>query len=232
VRSTLFAVAAGAAAVAVLALLTVGCGGVDASQLPLTNDFADCDGLFTMNDEVATVDCRSGGLRVLVSQPERSPMHIVPLRFDARPARLVVSANARGVLAGGVWGVGCLASEPGDQGRGYALVIGADGEAAILRIDLVPAAEGEEGRFPAQLEALVEHGSGFVPKPSGPHVLRIECARKGAGAVEVNGSIDGGRLLKATDARGIAPFTGAFPLVITDRPGTDVRFDDVRADEE
>jgi hypothetical protein len=107
-----------AAAVTLLA----GCGDIESSSLPLREDFTDCDG-FTMNDEASTVDCPGGELRILVSQPGISPMHFVPLRFDARPEALEVSADVRAPVPGQVWGIGCLASAPGQPGRGYALPV-------------------------------------------------------------------------------------------------------------
>jgi hypothetical protein len=87
------AVAVGAALAAVA--VSAACGGsVSSSSLPMEQDFADCGG-FGMNDEVATVDCPEGELRIVVSMPAVSPMHLVPLRFDERPRTLRVTGAAR-----------------------------------------------------------------------------------------------------------------------------------------
>lgn len=219
-----------ATATTCLAFVAAGCGGVEVSELPLREDFAECAG-FTMNDEVATVDCPEGELRVLVSQPEVSPIHFVPLRFDTRSSTLVVSAEARAPVPGGSWGVGCLASGPGEPGRGYALLIGRGGEAGILRIDQAPSADGENGRFAQQFEVITGSQTGvqFIVEPSARHELRIRCTEGAAGVVRIRASVDGGNELAATDRRGIAPFTAAFPIVVTDRPRTDVRFDNLVA---
>jgi hypothetical protein len=214
-----------AAAVTLLA----GCGDIESSSLPLREDFTDCDG-FTMNDEASTVDCPGGELRILVSQPGISPMHFVPLRFDARPEALEVSADVRAPVPGQVWGIGCLASAPGQPGRGYALLVAREeGVSAILRIS-APAGEGIEGRFPQELEVLRE-GTVPIPDPSGDHLLRIRCARQAGGAVRVRGAIDSGKPLIATDGDGIGPYEAAFAIVLTDRSDTDVRFDNVTANE-
>lgn len=219
-----------ACAAASAALLAAGCGGVETSGLPLHEEFTDCSG-FTMNDEVATVDCPAQELRVLVSQPAASPVHFVPLRFDTTSETLVVSAQAHAPKPGGAWGVGCLGSGVGEPGRGYALLIGSDGAAAILRIGSHPG-EAEDGRFVQEFEFLSESPAGtpYVLEPARRHLLRIRCMRVADGAVRLRGSIDGGNALTAKDDEGIAPFTAAFAIVATDRPGTDARFDNVKAD--
>ena len=54
-----------------------------------------------MNDAVATIDCPQGELRVLVAQPEVSPVHFVPFRVEKKQQTLAVSAEARAEKAGG-----------------------------------------------------------------------------------------------------------------------------------
>jgi hypothetical protein len=212
-------------------LLFAGCGGdeINVSELPLRQDFADCSG-FTMNDDVSTVDCPDEELRILVSQPEASPVHFAPFRFDDRPEVLTVSASARVAKGGDIWGVGCLASEPGQPGRGYAAVLSENGGAGIMRIAPGPGG-GVDGRVPQQLEIIAESPSGrTIQKPAEEHELRIRCAAAPAGAVRVRASIDGGKSITARDRKGIGPYTAAFAIVLTDKPQTDVRFDDVVAD--
>jgi hypothetical protein len=65
---------------------TASCAGVDVGQLPLREEFSSCGGGFTISDEVATIDCPDGELRILVSKPKLSPIHLAPLRFDAKAA--------------------------------------------------------------------------------------------------------------------------------------------------
>jgi hypothetical protein len=211
-------------------LLAAGCGGgeINVSELPLQQDFADCSG-FTMNDDVSTVDCPDEELRILVSQPEASPVHFAPFRFDDRPEVLTVSASARVAKGGDIWGVGCLASEPGEAARGYAAVLNDDGAAGIMRIAAGPG-EGAGGRVPQQLEIIAESPSRrTIQKPAEEHVLRIRCAAAPAGAVRVRASIDGGTSITARDRKGIGPYTAGFAIVLTDKPQTDVRFDDLAA---
>jgi hypothetical protein len=62
-------------------------------------------------------------------------------------------------------------------------------------------------------------------------LLRIRCARQAGGAVRVRGAIDSGKPLIATDGDGIGPYEAAFAIVLTDRSDTDVRFDNVTANE-
>ena len=65
------------------ALAAAGCGrSVNVGSLPLAQTFDDCSDGFSMNDEVATVECTGGRLRILVSKPEVSPIHQVPFRFE------------------------------------------------------------------------------------------------------------------------------------------------------
>ncbi len=64
-----------------------GCGSsINSEALPLDMLFDDCGG-FTMNDDVATVDCVEGRLRSS-SRPEVSPLHYVPFRFQPLVAGL------------------------------------------------------------------------------------------------------------------------------------------------
>ena len=73
--------------------LAAGCGGGGGLEPPrdlsLREDFSECSG-FTMNDEVATVDCPEGELRVLVEQPQASPSHFVPFRAETTQRSLDV----------------------------------------------------------------------------------------------------------------------------------------------
>lgn len=112
--------------VVLCAALTIaaGCGStIDSASLPMENDFADCS-RFGMNDDVSTVDCPEGELRILVAKPNVSPIHFVPLRFDGRPRALRVAGTARATYTGSVWGLGCLASEPGEAAGAYVLLLG------------------------------------------------------------------------------------------------------------
>ena len=218
-----------AALAGAVALLGAGCGGVQVRDLPLQEAFVDCDS-FTMNDEVAAVDCTEGELRIVVSQPELSPVHFVPLRFRERPSALAVSAEARAPAPGYGWGIGCLGSGIDAPGRGYVLLVLREGAAGIGRLDAPPGAAGD-GRQPMSFETLwaSKPGVPFVRDPSRRHVLQLRCAKAPGGVVRLRASVDGGKSVTVTDRKGIAPFTAAFVMVAADRPGTDVRFDTVTA---
>jgi hypothetical protein len=153
-------------------------------------------------------------------------MHFVPLRFDDRPKALTVAASAHVAKAGRIWGVGCLASEPGEPGSGYAAVLSDDGGAGIMRTAPGPGG-GVDGRVPQELKILAE--SRRVSEPEKRHFLQIRCVSEPGGAVRVSASIDGGKAITARDRKGIGPYTAAFAIVLTDKPQTDVRFDDLVA---
>jgi hypothetical protein len=210
----------------VVVLLATGCGGgsAEATELPLREDFADCE-RFSMNDEVATVDCPQGELRVLVAQPEVSPSHFVPFRFDTKQQGLTVSAEAHAPVAGGAWGIGCLASARGEAGRGYLFLVTGGGDGALMRLDAA-AGEATDGRVPQQFDVLSSRRH-FIQSPAARHTFRVSCATAAAGTVRLRGTVDGRRPLLAEDDDGIAPFTAASSVVLTDQPGTDVRFDEV-----
>ena len=212
-----------------LALVSTGCGGagsVETNELPLNEDFSECGG-FTMNDEVATIDCPEGELRVLVARPEISAVHVVPFRVESKQQTLAVTAEARAQKAGGgTWGIGCLASEPGEGGRGYLLVVGNQGAAALLRMD-VQSEEG--GRFAQRFTPLSEQED-VVHEASTRHMLQIRCAKADSGKVTIRGYVGGRSVLSAEDAPGIAPFTGAVSIVLAKQPGTDIRFDNVNVE--
>jgi hypothetical protein len=215
----------GASVAVGLGLLVSGCGGgVEVSELPFTEDFADCGG-FSNNDDVSTVDCEDGELRVLVSQPDKSPVQWVPIRFDARPRALSVSAVAHAPSPGDAWGIGCMESDPYGQPRGYALFVTYSGRAGILRL------EGKPTRLEILPLKLTPQGVSFIAKAPDEHTLSIRCVEKPAGTVRVQGAFDGGEPLTAVDKEGLAPFSAAFVLVSPDGPETDVRFDDVSVEE-
>ena len=211
-------------------LVFTGCGGavggVETNELPLKQDFSECGG-FTMNDEVATIDCPAGELRVLVEQPDVSPTHFVPFRADANQQTLAVSAEARAQKAGGgAWGIGCIASEPDEGGRGYLLLVSDEGAAALLRFDV----ESQEGDRYAQRFTPLSQQENAIRETRTRHTLQFRCAKEDAGTVHVRAGIDGGRALTADDTPGMGPFTGAVLLVLAQQPDTDIRFDKLTVD--
>ena len=220
----------GVLALALLVPVLGACGGGgdgEAREVPFREDFAECAG-YELNDDVATVDCPDGELRVLVSQPQVSGTHFVPFRFDTNQQTLDVSAAARAPVAGEAWGIGCLGSERDEAPHGYLFVISSLGDAAIFR--LVPASSAEESddRVPQEF-VLLKDRDDVVREASARHVLRIRCTRAAdTGTLNVKASVDGEDALAANDRHdGVAPFTAAFSSVLTDKAGTDVRFDDV-----
>jgi hypothetical protein len=216
-----------ALAAAVLAFLTSGCGASTAekSELPLRNDFSDCND-FTMNDDVATVDCLDGELRVLVSKPASSPIHIVPFRFDPAVERLVVEADVRLEAGKGAYGLGCAVSDPGEPGRGYLFMMvhgdpNQEGVATIVRLDWTEA-EGQT------LQSV-----GFKRKAvlaQKPHRLRGDCVTAADGSAQLTMTVDGRVVVKARDQDSLGSVTAAIPTVIAVAPDSAVRFDNLRVD--
>lgn len=189
----------------------------------MKEDFSEC-GDYTMNDEVATIDCPRGELRVRVAKPEVSPAHFVPFRAETKQQTLDVSAKARAQRAvGGAWGIGCLASDPGEGGRGYLMLVGDAGAGSLLRLDV----ESEEGSRFAQRFSALDDVENVIDSPRTPHTLQIRCTKTGSGSVSIRGYVDGRSMLSAEDTPGVAPFTGAVSVVLAKTPGTDVRFDDL-----
>jgi hypothetical protein len=211
-------------ATAGLALVAAGCGAVDVAQLPLQNDFSDCND-FSSNDEVATVDCPEGELRILVSQPDRSPIHFAPFRFDPSESGLAVEADVRLASGKGAYGVGCAVSEAGEPGRGYLFLMlhgdpNAEGMATITRLDWTEA------------EGQTLQGVRFKRKAvlgQKPHHVRGQCVNAADGAAQLSMSIDGRVVVEARDRKALGPLTAAILVVIAAAPDSDVRFDDLSA---
>ena len=208
------------------AVASAGCAhSIQSVSLPMEQDFTDC-AQFGMNDEVATVDCPEGELRIVVSKPAVSPMHFVPLRVDERPTTLRVTAAARPRSAPAVWGFGCLASDPGEASRGYVLVTDNEGSLAIIRIVGTETGGREAIRFRAlKVRARV------VQRPAARHSLGLTCGTNASGRTSLEGSVDGRPVLTVMDRSGFAAYTAAMPFVFAEKPGTEVRFDDVTASE-
>ena len=216
------------AGLACLALVTSGCGAaeVSESELPLQQDFSDCND-FTMNDEVSTVDCPDGELRVLVSQPERSSIQIVPFRFDPSESGLVVEADVRLESGEGAYGIGCAVSEPGEPARGYLFLMlhgdpNAEGMATITRMDWTEA-EGQT------LQGVQFKRKAVLAQK--PHHVRGMCVNSPDGSARLSMSVDGRVLVEARDRKSLGPPTAAMPVVIAGTPDSDVRFDNLRADQ-
>jgi hypothetical protein len=109
------------------------------------------------------------------------------------------------------------------------LLLGREGDAGILRMDFPGEGASQEGRHAQVLEIIAEREDAPVLEPSRTYRLRLRCTEQPGGAVRLRASVDGGAPISVTDENGIAPFTAAFPFVMTDRPDTDVRFDNLAA---
>jgi hypothetical protein len=195
------------------------------SKLPLHQDFADCND-FSSNDDVATVDCPDEELRILVSQPDRTPIHIVPFRFDHPQPGLAVEADVRLASGKAAYGLGCAVSEPGEPGRAYLVLMlhgdsNAEGTATIARLDWTEA-EGQTLRgIRVKQKAVV---------PQKPHHVRGECVNSADGSAQLSMAVDARVVVEARDPNALGPLTAAVPVVIATAPDTDVRFDNLRAD--
>ena len=219
-------------AILVAAVASAGCGGgVAIGSLPIRNDFTECDG-FSMNDEIATVDCPDSRLRILVSKPALSPVHFVPFRFDGAAEGLAVEAAVRSTHGSSAHGLGCDTTGPGMPSRGYLFVIGSgtrelDGVASIVKLD---AAEGEaeDGRFSQTLETL-----GFkrgAVTGDGAHQVRAVCKQAADGSVRLTMFVDGREVVRAHDKGGIGPFSAALAVMIAAVPDSEVVLDDLHVE--
>ena len=215
-----------AAGVSALALVAGGCGGgVAVADLPLEERFEDCSS-FTMNDDVSTVDCPDGELRILVSQPDRSPIHIVPFRFESAEPTLAVDADVRLANGKGAFGLGCAVSEPGEPGRGYLFMLlhgdpSAEGLATVTRLDWTEA-EGQT------LQGVRFKRRAVLSRK--PHHVRGECVSASNGSTHLRMTVDGRVVVEARDEYGLGPFTAATPVLIAAAPDSDARFDGLRVD--
>jgi hypothetical protein len=217
-----------AAASVGVALLAAGCGGPKAKtdKLPLRKDFTDC-GAFTANDEVASVSCRNGELRILVSKPEAAPIQLVPFRFDPSADVLTVEGDLRRATGTSIHGLGCLVTAPGKPGRGYLFVIfrgdpKLEGAAAILRLDLSP----DQSEQSAQGLRLKRKAA----SPGRSHRLRAVCENSGSGSVQLAMFVDGKVVVRARD-RAMGSFKAAFASVIASSE-SEVIFDNITADKD
>ena len=222
-------------AIASVALAVGGCGGGGAEirSLPIRDDFADCSG-FTSNDEVATVDCPEGSLRVLVSDPTVSATHFVPFRFDELVDGLAVEADVRHTRGSSAHGLGCSATGPGEAQRGYLFLtvrgVGdsqIDGSVSIIRVDRGEG-EGASGRVAQSLQELRVEEEAVVG--DGAHRLRAVCQRSADGSVQLTMLADGKTVARARDKDGIGPFRAALATVIAVEPESEVVFDDLLAE--
>ena len=208
------------------ALLAAGCGStVKIGSLPLAETFDDCDAGFSMNDEIATVDCTDGQLRILVAKPELSPMHQVPFRFEPSVYGLTVTSGLRLADGSGDVGIGCDASGPGEAARGYLFVLHRALKAAgIYRLESLSLGDGR---------AFVDTtwiGFRRLPgDPTGRHSLRASCTRAAGGSTALRMTVDGRVVIDTVDRAGIWPFRTAVAVVRAEEAGTDARFDDLHA---
>jgi hypothetical protein len=204
-----------------------GCGGtVNVGSLPIDQAFDDCGG-FTMNDEIAKIECPDGRLRVLVSKPDVSPVHLVPFRFEPAVPGLTVSTELRAQHGEGEFGIGCDASGPGEPGRGYLFLLQPSLRAAsIFRMEGGPV--DEQGRFELGFDWIaIRQVPGDL---AGGHQLRATCFQSPGGVTYLRLEVDGRRVLEADDRDGIGSFRSAVTAVQAYVAGTDVRFDGLRAE--
>lgn len=199
--------------------LATGCGGqsVNVQSLPLAETFDECAAGFSMNDEVSTVECTGGRLRILVSKPQISPIHYVPFRFEPSVPGLTVASSVRLEKGVGDFGIGCDASEPGEAGRGYLFVLQSQlAAAAVLRLD-------ETGGLPWIAFKRIDADLGR------PHRLEATCTPAANGATALRLSVDDRVVLDAVDEEGIGSFRTALAVALARAPGTEVRLENLSA---
>jgi hypothetical protein len=215
-------------------LLFAGCAGeAQREELPIQNDMSGDCGWPEATDQDLSLSCEDGHYRVFLGSVERTSKHIVEKHFKSPVESVAVEVdsilrrlpNAGGVLAG----VGCVASGPEEPIQGYVFFLGAEGERsgfAIVKVDETDDTLEQQGF----LEVLTEGTSDAVEGVLGNNHVRGECRVTDSG-VDLLVLLDGDQLARATDQDGFAPYDGAGLLVQATSAGTEIWFDNFRAEE-
>jgi hypothetical protein len=206
-----------------LLVASSGCGESEKpSALPVNDDFSDCStGWSTDRDAFVSLSCTAGAYRVLIKNP-RLPQN-ARIFFDRGAKSLSVGADAtrragpRTVGRGGflAYGVGCWKSPT----RGYVFVISPDGAWGIEKVT---------GNRPPTPLAESETADA-VPRLARTNRIRGICVSGGRQPTRLALYVNGKRLASAEDRAGFDAFPGFGFFVLSNKAGTDVRFDNLVA---
>jgi len=197
------------------ASLASGCAGQDSAPagLHVEDDFSDCGGWSTDQDEVASFSCVDGGYRILVTGDglvSRSSGRTLSTSVNALSVEADASYRAGPTFA--LYGVACWAGE-----KGYTFAVSPGGDWTISR----------DSPRAVLAESDTEHA---IAGLSDVNRIRGDCVG-GQDATALTLYVNGKRIATATDGDGTALFTAFGFFVLTARRGPDVRFDNVLARE-
>ena len=209
---------------AAFALLLGGCGplGGDAAELPFRDDFSGACEWAQASNAAATLGCANGGYRVLVKRTDRpiAAHHGIDstsaLRVGAH-AELTAGPRELSGDEGAAYGVGCWTRIGGD---GYVFLVNPAGFAVIGEM------RREVGGFRplAQTEAIFEGAADSLE-------LRADCIAPAGEDAKLALAVNGRTVLAAEDPSPPRTFRDVGFYVATTSAGTEVRFDDLTADE-
>ncbi len=208
----------------------VGCGGSSTgipTGLPVQDDFTDCSkGWPIRSDRFASLDCVEGSYRVQINDPRR-PQN-ARIFFGEAPKSLKVESDATRyagpplpTIAGDrflYYGVGCWAS----RRMGYVFIISRDGAWSIQKIT--------NGASPPTSLARSNRTDAILRLPR-TNRIRGVCVGGGSKATTLAFYVNDRKVAVATDPKGLDSFPGFGFFVNSTTSGTDVRFDNVVADE-
>lgn len=202
--------------------------------LPISDDFSgECDWVED-DDEHISLGCDDGGYRALFKRTDERLHHVIFKRIEDPSHFVSVEADATlRVFPQGssvdfqAHGVGCFASPAGERAQGYLFLV-APGvrSVALVRID----EEDESLREQFYFRALVDEESEHVAAVGGTNRIRGKCQAADDG-VEVTMYVDGKVVGQVRDPKGFRPFEAFGLIVISSKGGTDVLFDNFKAEE-
>ena len=208
------------------ASLLSGCAGSShPSGLPVEDDFSNCStGWSTDSDEFVSLSCTDGGYRVLIKNPVRPQNARIFFSKGVESLSVATDATRRaGPQTVGsdeflVYGVGCWRS----QVQGYVFLISADGAWGIEKIT---------SGTSTPITLAESKGSGALPPLAKTNRIRGACGGGGSKPTTLALYVNGKRVVVTTDRAGFDVFRGFGFFVYSSKQGTDVRFDNLVANE-
>ena len=223
----------GLLAAVALALSGCGNGSEEQSGLPMEDDFSGQCSWSETDDEQIRLACEGGEYTVLYRQVDGQPHHVMRQPVGEPVTSVSVEADARlEAFPGGsnedfqAYGVGCWATPVGGPGRGYLFIIlpSLSAFAILLQDDELAPEES--------LVFLVDEESDAVSPPGETTQIRAECKAADDG-VDLTMFLDGEEVgsASAPGEIGAAGFQAVGFSTFSARTGTDIRFDNFRAEE-
>jgi hypothetical protein len=219
-----------------LMALPAGCSTkeVGRSDLPMENDFSDCDGWSTDDSEHISLSCENGQYQALYKDTSMSISDYIPRRSDDPVDSVGVEADVTFQTAPGTpgdrliaAGVGCWISAPNEPAKGYLFAVAPEPSIAILKVD--ESDKSLEQQF--FLRAFVDKDSAVVKEMPAVNRVRGECRHGGATSVELSMWVNGEEVGKATDSSGFFGYEAFGFAMFSSESGTDLRFDNFVAEE-